>query len=333
MAYLSNYIKRRPKRKVPRRRLYGKTSFRRRNPNSRSHSSYRKLSKPTRTWTSNRTPRRTRRLANSLTGLAEKKLIGGKVLSASTTLNFDRTRSFVMSIGTNLVPGVAAFQLPQQQLFTIVQGDGVNERNGRSIYIKQTKMIFNFVYKPPAVPTSDLPLALALRAPLYCRFIIFQPRTVLHGSQATWDITRDLFLDNVGTRVGINSLRTEFELSNWIINKNSYNVLRDQKFILGPPSTRLQADIPQAAAQVFPVMSSSSTSHYPSAKTIRHTITTNKNCRYTGDGTGVQPQNLNTDYFMICITAPFGAQFLPLGTQIVDNLAYNFIGTTSCIDL
>lgn len=281
---------------------------------------------------------RTSSIAKKISGLAEKKLIGSVLQAQPSAYNLDAFRTFAMSLGQNLVPGLSALQqLTSQRLWNMTQGDGTNERNGRSLYIQGTSLTHKFEYIPTTITSVEPPSQIAYHGPILTRFMVLQPRTALHGRLHVWDVTRDLFLDSMGSLFGITNLATDFELSQYLINVKDYVVLVDKKFILSPPTTRFQAfedEQPTPSTTSTAVLAASVNDNYPSMKLIKHHIPVNRNVRYNGDGAGDGPDNFNAGYFVVAISAPVGVAGMPVGlAPVPPNILYSFMGTTSTLDL
>jgi len=249
------------------------------------------------------------------------------------------TQTHAMTLGQNSVPGLSlGFQLPPQLLWNMNQGEGANDRNGRSLYIKGTTCTHKFEYAPNRLDIDSQ--TLPFQGPILTRFMVVQPRTALHGRLHQWDVTRDLFLDNFGNQKGISALQTDFELTQWNINVKDYIVLKDMKFCLSP------ANLSQLKSHAVPVSTDPTidnqvtvigqpSQRYPSYKLIKHYIPMSRTVRYTGaEGQNPGPDNINTEYCVLAVSAPVGVANMPTGTTPLQvNLRYSFMGTTACLDL
>lgn len=278
------------------------------------------------------------RTVRMLKPLAEKKLRGNSIQSGLGLYNVAKASVIAVNYGKNAVQNLQITeQLPPQQLWNFDQGDGTNERVGRSLFMRTTNLTHRFAYVPQLRGVLTDPANQAFNGvPMVTRFLIIQPKTVLNGSLQLWDIKKDLFRDHRGNEKGVDSVATEMQLLNWLPNKIKYNFLLDKKFTLGPPATNYEAvvdsgpPVPPATAST-PVFATTQTSKYPSFKEFRSKIVINRRVQFNTQGAAAGAMNINQDYIGLAITIPLGVTWLP--TPPYNIISYSMLGTTSALDI
>ncbi len=188
------------------------------------------------------------------------------------------------------------------------QGTGPNERIGRYLFLKHTTMQLRL--NMLTTPSNG--------SPTQFRIIVFKAKRNSALGSAGGNPSDDLFLNNSGTSIGINTSSIEesrtFEFMNMLINKRNYSCYMDKKVILQPSLIAVQGSAP-----VVPLAT-----NYPPEATFNLSLKHNSKTAFTNFD---QPQDLNYQYCTMVIAAPYGSTSID-----ANDWRISLRGTVSCID-
>lgn len=275
--------------------------------------------------------RKRQSLARALTPLAEQKLVG---FQNNYPNKMDLPGEFgyvALPLGRNSIPFSSAFTSEAAALmWNFPQGDSKNQRTGRSLYLKGTRVTTRVEYQPHYLSTFT---NLKLIVPQFCRYIVVRPKAV-NNYNITPDPETDMFLDQNGDQRGIGDVSSDFQLTNLGINRKKYAVMVDRKFTLGPPALS-SANLLNSNENTTNTATRQFTSKYPCFKNVNFNIPIGRKVRYLPGSSATSPSDLMDDYWVFVINCPIGSA-IQSGSQenmIAGLIGVNLLATTSALDL
>lgn len=267
-------------------------------------------------------------MASALTPLAENKLIGMTKQYPNQYTIGDTVGYVALPMGRQVIPTSLLPQVPLS-VFNFPQGDGKNERTGRSLYLRGCQVRSRVEYQPH-YSTWNNGANVKLFVPQFCRYMVVRPKNNrIYTAEPNPD--KDLFIDVAGDERGLTSTFNDFTLTNSKINLRKYAVLLDKKFTLGPSS------VTSMDASNAPVAGKNSTrqftSKYPSFKNVNFNVPIGRKVRYTG--TSDQPESLNDDYWVLFVNTPIGGAIQSGSdeTMIPGLVGINWLSQTRALDM
>lgn len=271
-------------------------------------------------------------LARALAPLAEQKLIGFQNNYPNKMNSAQEFGYVALPLGRNAVPfpsGNFSSEVAAS-MWNFRQGDAKNERTGRSLFVKGTRVKTRVEYQPHYLSSFT---NLKLIVPQFCRYIVVRPKAV-NNYNITPDPETDLFLDQNGDQKGVGSVSSDFQLTNLGINRTKYAVMLDRRFTLGPPALSTQNTLPDSATTTN-TATRQFTSKYPCHKNVNFNIPMGRKIRYLPGATASAPSDLMDDYWVFLLNTPIGSS-INSGSQenmIAGLIGVNLIATTSALDL
>jgi len=263
---------------------------------------------------------RTKSLASALTPLAETKLKG--VMNVYPNRKDVLMGYIILPIG-NGSPVATGYTIENPlEMWNYKQGTGINERDSRSLYIRNTKMQMRVSYTPSFLEYPETRLCV----PQFCRFIVVRNKT--QNRLQAIDFASDLFMGQEGFQKGITTITSDFQLSKAPINRTKYVVMMDRKFTLSPSSFTSRDDVNATDTTVSRQFSSK----YPCFKDINLNIPIGRKVRYISNTDDAQ--DLPSDYTILCLHYPIGGTVGGQSiTQQDGQINLDVLGTTTALDL
>lgn len=272
-----------------------------------------------------------RKTVNTLTPIAESKLQG--IIKQMPNKIFimaggREVGSTIVALGENLVPYLtAAEQQTPMALWNFAQGIGKNQRDGRSLFIKQTTCSVRVEYTPHFIDWGNTKLI----TPQKVRILIIRGKRV--NEDEPNQVTANLFLDQLGNNKGLDSVLSTYALDKLKVNRKRWDVIMDRRTILSPSSVTSKDGSLGTADNINSTRQFSS--KYPSSKDFNFSIPMNKKVRYNSP-TSAQPSSLDTNYFMVMLNMAVGYDFDGAGTLPTMEpglIGTTFFGKTAALDL
>lgn len=312
---------------------YSKRTTRTRRPRSRARKT---VARPRRRAPIRRRPKRPRitkirRTVNTLTPIAESKLQGIIKQMPNDTFVMANSRevgSTFVALGENLIPYLTASeQQTPMGLWNFAQGISKNERDGRSLFIKQTSCSVRVEYTPHFIDWGNTKLI----CPQQVRILIIRGKRV--NEDEPNQVTANLFLDQLGNNKGLDSVVSTYALDKLKVNRKRWDVIMDRRTILSPSLVTSKDGSLGTAANINSTRQFSS--KYPSSKDFNFTIPMNKKVRYNNPVSS-HPSSLDTNYFMVMLNMAVGYDFTGGGTYPTMEpglIGTTFFGKTAALDL
>jgi len=271
-----------------------------------------------------------RRTVNTLTPIAESKLQGIIKQMPNDVFVMANSRevgSTFCALGENSIPYLlAAEQQTPMGLWNFSQGISKNQRDGRSLFIKQTSCSVRVEYVPHYIMGADTNQKLL--APQQVRIMIIRGKRV--NEDEPNQVTANLFLDQLGNNKGLDSVLSTYALDKLKINRKRWDVIMDRRTTLSAPLVTANANTAETANLVR-----QTSTKYPSFKDFNFSIPMNKKVRYNNP-TSSHPSSLDTNYFMVMINMAIGYDFNGGGsypTMEPGLIGTTFFGKTAALDL
>lgn len=271
-----------------------------------------------------------RKTVNSLAPIAESKLAG--IIKQMPNMIFimaggREVGSTIVALGENQIPYLtAAEQQSPMALWNFSQGIGKNQRDGRSLFIKQTTCSVRVEYVPHYI--IGTPGNSKLLGPQKVRILIIRGKRV--NEDEPNQVTANLFLDQLGNNKGLDSVLSTYALDKLKVNRKRWDVIMDRRTTLSAPLVTANATTAETANLVR-----QTSTKYPSFKDFNFTIPMNKKVRYNNP-TSAEPSSLDTNYFMVMLNMAVGYDFDGGGTlpsMEPGLIGTTFFGKTAALDL
>lgn len=271
-----------------------------------------------------------RRTVNTLTPIAESKLQGIIKLMPNDTFTMANSRqvgSTFVSLGENAIPYLlTSEQASPMSLWNFSQGISKNQRDGRSLFIKQTSCSVRVEYVPHYIMGTSGNAKLL--APQKVRILIVRGKRV--NETEPNQVTANLFLDQLGNNKGLDSVASTYALDKLKINRKRWDVVMDRRTTLSAPLVTANADTSETAN-----LHRQGSTKYPSFKDFNFNIPMNKKVRYN-DPNDAAPSSLDTNYYMLMFNMGIGYDFNGGGsfpTMTNGLIGTTFFGKTAALDL
>lgn len=271
-----------------------------------------------------------RRTVNMVSPIAESKLSGEVRTLQNITMSNASGRSFgltALSLGEKPIPYLAGgSQAGSASLWDFAQGIGKNQRDGRSLFIKQTSLTARLEFNPHYTIWGNTKTFI----PQKCRLLCIRGKRV--NDTEPNNVLTNLFYDQLGNNKGLGTSLTAYALDKFKINRSRWDVIMDRRTTLAPSNITSKDD---PSGSTNPTTTRQFNSKYRAMADFNFTIPCNKKIRYN-DPSDPSPSNLDTQYFFLCINTPIGADFdgggnFPAMTD--DLMGLTLMGKTSALDL
>jgi len=279
-----------------------------------------KTRKPARLGYSRRNYRFNARVARSLVGMAETKIIphrevefsqpaGAGTTSGIATVKFITGNTALAQYGSYTPVGG----------FSASQGDGKNNRDGQFIYLKHSTC--NLTISMDHIVTNVAQRAAAIQF----RVLIFKGKRAMDPSGVTPNPDVNLFLQNNGNNFGDNTpAPSNMKVLDMMLqppNTNSYRIISDRKFTLQHTTENDLSNPGTGIAQT----------NFPSFKNIPIKLTHNTKARYSVEGTQ-EPVDYNYRY-AVAVYAFYANQQAATPGDIPVSWSASWRGTTGFADV
>lgn len=220
-----------------------------------------------------------------------------------------------LNTGVSLATALPEFATPMS-LFRFPQGDGPTNRNGNSLYIKQS-YIKGEVQMLPVIGG----LTQTANSPVEFRMLVVKANRKYNPLYVSPDPGGSLFLDTQNDEFGYDgTVASTFLNMNQPVNKRRWVVMCDKKFTLSPPSVVLD--------QVSDV--SLQNPKYAIKKRFRIKLPVFKKCHFNSN-TANSPENVDTQWLFILQAV--NSSYCNPGQVAPRNYSLNIYGTTTASDM
>lgn len=220
-----------------------------------------------------------------------------------------------LNSGVSLAASLPEYATPMS-LFRFPQGDGPTERNGNSLYIKQS-YIKGEIQMLPVIGDASMTNNSAVEF----RMLLVKANRKYNPLYVSPDPGGSLYLDTQNSEFGYDgTVASTFLNMNQPINKRRWVVMCDKKFTLSPPSVILD--------QVSDV--SLQNPKYAIKKRFRLKLPVFKKCHFAGNSAN-SPENVDTQWLFILQAV--NSAYCNVGTTAPRNYALNIYGTTTASDM
>jgi len=209
-------------------------------------------------------------------------------------------------------------------LFKFPQGDGSNERNGNSMFIRHTHLKGEIQMLPVQANSAN---SAALNSTVEFRMMVVKANRKYNPLGKFPDPGKQLFLTTENDSIGYDNVGTSvYAYMNQPINKRQFLVYKDTKFTLSPPSVLLDSD--SSGIESVNLQNSK----YPIKKKFSLKLPINRKCQFSSDSTADQerPTNLDGEWLVIIQAVP--SAYCDAQVSATKSWALNIQGTTTARD-
>lgn len=273
----------------------------------------------------------TRAVSNMLANYGESKY-NGNILNCLPSITKPAgnqpLRYHLINTGGTLSSFLGSSWVAPMNLYRFPQGDGFNQRVGKYMYIKNTRIKMEIQMHPIIDPDGEfenLNNAYEFRVIMVKANRKYQP----YGDSSNTAKPNDaLFLDNENQSFGLNDVgKTTYEYQNNLINKRQFNVLYDRKFTLAPPSVAWTASQVQGQSSI-----NSGALRYPVKKQISINIPFYRKSYFQNTVNAETPTNLDTQTMLVVQCCRAGYCNVPNTSPGIRTYSLTVQGTTIARD-
>ncbi|AXQ65562.1 MAG: putative capsid protein [Cressdnaviricota sp.] len=273
----------------------------------------------------------TRTVSNMLSNYGENKFNGSLLHclpSIAKPAGNQPLRYHLINLGGSLSSFLGTSWVSPMNLYRFPQGDGFNERTGKYMYLKNTRVKMEIQMNP--IEDRDGELENLNNAYEFRVMVIkanrkYQP----YGDSSNTAKPNDaLFLDNSNQSFGLSDVgATTYEYQNNLINKRQFNVMYDRKFTLAPPSVAWTANQPQGQSSL-----NAGALRYPVKKQISINVPFYRKSFFQNTTNNETPTNIDTQTMIIVQCCRAGYCNVPTTSPGVRTYSLTVQGTTVARD-